>query len=1125
MVGRDIEVSSEEPSVERLTRAQPLQAGQYWKAVTAIPEEAITEGMVLLITSIRWAHDAPHTIILRPHPSHYDQQVQVERGADSDKRRHWIRLKEHRFLLDDFLSRFVPELDAEAIREREIKDAQQKIFDLQQELLDGQRDPLVLAAVVESELAKQKPKSEPATAGASGSKAVAVSPASSHELKRVATGTLAETLQSGITPEKIEALKIAAEREHQVATIRANWVKDRTEKIGQAVTAMTPYFQEQAAAALARTEDVRSYVARMMTGIETLDLYVGKNVSVRLIRDGESAPRDVPLTFVQRKLLMDEELSVYLDVDHEFDVSRQEEFFRALCEHDGLVEQIFPTERCVLVMATTRRHIDYSHPLISAAMNEANAEVFMLVRDGMRIHRVVSPVESHLATARLFPNTDDHKAIFRGFDGSNMKIDDVAYTDKLAVHEAQVLHYKRFLILACGLDHREKLFGDFYDGPPSFEFVSLGFQEKHCRFLFDDSGLLLAEGRPPVREWIKEKNAYLRSGSRVLVSWYGIMTDRTAPGACFPSRSDRGFEIRYRPDRPVEAVIAYRDGAELYANADVTGYSRLGDDRSFQAKVRLTKDEKPWDHEQLGYLCLDAVTESDLAFYLNSRASRSSDHLLYIRFFKHAIRFIRAEAAAEADTRRRLVEALAEGNIATGAEAEGLVSRAVIAWRAAQRGAPLPVFEDGTPPPAWKSLLDQMFMLANEGDSRTVQAEAFVRALGLAPLRLVLSGNAKLVIYAAPAESERDDRLVPHRWVHRITLELGKTKLIEKARSWSVLTARTAAETVIHQWPDAESWTGHPDVFATFHQKAQFLAPAEGCFDVIRRLGKPSSLWFEHYYKAWSLERTNLTRKLSRVVEPDFVLPIGISGAVGDLRYTCLVLRHPVELIHHLAPTDEDRARVRAAYLSLYKNRDAAAERFENAINRPAPRWEVAEIYPTAQKALEGEFGFTTHWPVAERVDYDPMLGPWLKRSLAARGKHHYAWLADGLDANPDMIDEALGITRPADWEPMMASTVSINSNSKTIATFIEIYPTSGETRTISIFSRNSWLDEAKAGFPGANGVQAHSATFATRSEAHAFVRRSTASDVAIIPASERPDLPQATKGAERWYLGEPVAQ
>lgn len=1121
MVGRDIEISSEEPSVERLTRSQPLQAGQYWKAIKAIPEEAITEGMVLLITSIRWAHDAPHTIILRPHPSHYDHQVQVEVGADGDKRRQWIRLKEHRFLLDDFLSKFVPELDAEAIREREIKDAQQRIFDLQQELLEGQRDPLVLATVVESELAKQKPKAEPSAS--SGTTAIAVSPASSQELKRVATGTLAETLQSGITPEKIEALKVAAEREHQVATIRANWVKDKTEKIGQAVTAMTPYFQEQAAAALARTEDVRSYVARMMTGIETLDLYVGKNVSVRLIRDGESAPRNIPLTFVQRKLLMDEELSVYLDVDHQFDVSRQEDFFRALCEHDGLVEQIFPTERCVLVMATTRRHIDYSHPLISAAMNEANAEVFMLVRDGMRIHRVVSPVESHLATARLFPNTDDHKATFRGIDGSHMKIDDVAYTDKLAVHEAQVLHYKRFLILACGLDHREKLFGDFYEGPASFEFVSLAFQEKNCRFLFDDSGLLLTEGRPPVREWIKEKNSYLRSGSRVLVSWYGIMDERTAPGACFPSRSDRGFEMRYRPDRPVEAVIAYRDGAELYANADVSGYSRLGDDRSFQAKVRLTKDEKPWDHEQLGYLCLDAVTEGDLVHYLNNRASRK-DHVHFIRFFKHAIRFVRAEAVVEADTRRRLLEALAEGNIATGAAAEELVSRAVIAWRAAQRGAPLPVFEGDTPPAAWKSLLDQMFMLSNEGDTRVAQAEAFVRALGLAPLRLVLSGNAKLVIYAAPSEDERDDRLVQHRWVHRITLELGKTKLIEKARSWSVLTARTAAETVIHQWPDAELWTGHPDVFASFHQKAQFLAPAEGCMDVIRRLGKPSSLWFEHYYKAWSLERARLTKRLSRVVEPDFVLPIGVSGAAGDLRYTCLVLRHPVELIHHLAPTDEDRARVRAAYLSLYKNKEGAAERFENAISRPAPRWEVAEIHPSAQKGLDSEFGFTTHWPVAERVDYDPMLGPWLRRWLAARSKQHYAWLADGLDANPDALDEMLGIRRPADWEPMTASTVSIRVQSKTVATFIEIYPASAEKRAISIYSSNSWLDEAKAGFPGANGVQAHSATFATRSEAHAFVSRSTASDVAIIPASERPDLPQATKGAERWYLGEPTA-
>ncbi|RYF40085.1 MAG: hypothetical protein EOO27_48220, partial [Comamonadaceae bacterium] len=181
------------------------------------------------------------------------------------------------------------------------------------------------------------------------------------------------------------------------------------------------------------------------------------------MREGKGAPRDVPLTFVQRKLMADEELAVWRDVDEHFDHTSDDELFAALREHDGFVEQIFPTERCVLVMATTRRYIDYGDSWANMARNAQNKVVYLLVRDGMNIHRVFSPVESHLGAARLFPTQSDQDEVFRGLDGTRIKFEDVAYTDHLSKHELLALHFKRFLLLACGLDHRLKLFGDFYD--------------------------------------------------------------------------------------------------------------------------------------------------------------------------------------------------------------------------------------------------------------------------------------------------------------------------------------------------------------------------------------------------------------------------------------------------------------------------------------------------------------------------------------------------------------------------------------------------------------------------------------------------------------------------------------
>lgn len=78
------------------------------------------------------------------------------------------------------------------------------------------------------------------------------------------------------------------------------------------------------------------------------------------------------------------------------------------------------------------------------------------------------------------------------------------------------LHYRRFLILICGLDHRLKLFGDFYDTNTPYSFLSLEFQERYFQFLHDKdgSGLLgMAETRPSLQSYLEQANSCLQSGS------------------------------------------------------------------------------------------------------------------------------------------------------------------------------------------------------------------------------------------------------------------------------------------------------------------------------------------------------------------------------------------------------------------------------------------------------------------------------------------------------------------------------------------------------------------------------------------------------------------------------------
>lgn len=1104
---------------------------------------------MLLIQSIRWVDDAPHTIILRPHPSKIgtDTYLQVPQ-EDGTFRKTWFRFDEHRFLLKDFLAQFEFEPNYQAVRGEELRQIQGKINSLQGELIEAQSNPALLAGVVETGLREQELQKVAAAVTDEKSETKHGMPLPAvpgSDLVSLATGTVVDALGTGITVEGIASLKEAAKREHQVATIKAEWIQGKTTEIAETIRAMTPFYSEQAAAALAQTEDVRSYVAKLMRGIESLDLYVGKDVEVETIRTGDAAPKGTPLTFVQKKLLMDEELAVWADIDEWFDFSKEDKFFDAVREHDSLVNQIFPTERCVLVMAVTRREIDYGNPYESAAKNAENKKVFLLVRDGMNVYRVFSPVESHLGAARLFPSKNDQDRIFRGMDGSQIKFEDVAYTDKLAAHEKFALHYKRFLLLVCGLDHRLKLFGDFYEGPQSFHFVSMDFQEKHCRFLHDDdgSGLLPSgENRLPLKEWIAEKNSYLRSGSRVLCNWREVMNPDTAPGACKEERGrSSGFDRRYSPKNRMDVTIAYRDGESICVDVEVSGYSySIHGNRNFNCKVNLSKFKNGhWDYTDQPFLCLDAVRPEELHWYIHNRGERQN-HLAYIRFFKHALKHIQAELVGEGETRKRLTEALADGRIASGTEAEEIINQAVIAWRAANRGKPLPELADGAAPHAWKSLLDQMYMLAGEGQRRTVEIEAFVRDLGYDPLRLVLSGGAKLVVYGAPRREECDDRIDRHAWVHRITVEHGKTKYIEKSRRWAVLPKSAASETTLHQWESADQWSGRESAFPSYERKQEILEEAAHFSARLRPFtATMSTATHSLQLEDWAWFRESMMRGSKYVVNPSIAVPIGVVYYPNskELRYLCVGSHKPHALLYQLAPDDAARASLRDSFVKPYARKDKAREDLARAVESGSI-WSLMEVSITAFQSNHGVYCGSEH-EIDGKKRFDPSLSTWFERWRVGIEKYGRVWIADGaVDENGKLVlDDLLGIKPPAGLDPVRVVEITLRPNegveSAKFAHWFDICK--GEETPRS--SGNSWwpstpsmADESKRlveglGPTGSFIWTAQTHHLASPEEAREFIKGKifhvNGAALKAVLAAELPDAPAAPEGAERWYLVE----
>lgn len=921
---------SKNSSVRRVERFHTLQSGQYWRALENIDIECIKKDEVLLIQSIRWVDNAPHTIILRPHPTKIGKTVQTEyTDKDEIKIKKTFICREHRFLIKDFLSLFEFETDPQKVRDEEMRRAQEQIDKEQRQLLETQKNPYELKKMIMTEI-RESGKEEDFSRG------------NGCDLVALADGSLADTFKDGITPESIDRFKNSADREHQIATIKANWIKGKTDKIASLIKDLIPFYDEQAAAALAQTEDVRSYVVKIKEGIESLDLYVGKDVEVDTIRNGKPAPREIPLTFVQKKLMMDEELAIFVDIDEWFDFSQEEKFFEALRAHDQLVEQIFPTERCILVMAATRRYVDYGDSWTNAARNAENRKVFLLVRNGENIYRIFSPIESHLGTHRLFPSKDDQNQIFRGYDGSYINFENVEYTDRLRTHEDFALHYKRFLLLVCGLDHRMKLFGEFYNEPPSLDFVSLEFQQKYCRFLHDDDGegMLPKEDRLSLREWLKEKNSYLCSGSRVLCNWISLMNPYTAPGVCKERiasyRGNCTCDFLYNPVNEMNVAIAYRRGSTIFVDASVNGYTRKeGRERTFETRVNLTEASSQC-FDDLTFLCLDMVRPEELHYYIHNRESRIK-HLFYIRFFKRALKFIQNELDEEKNTRKKLADALSEGCIAVGKEADEIIWKTVIAWRAAHRGKKLPTFAGNTASDSWKSLLDQMYLLSKDRNLQATGVETFVRQeLGYEPLRLILSGKATMAVYAAPCKEERDDRLENHPWVHKITLNRGKTKYGEVYRRWVILPEAVASETILYEWPGNKEWTGITSAFPSFEEKQRVF---QQCSEFQDRMSPflndhmPADLFRQHV-ENWKRFRNRLSQHSRYVVNPIMAIPFGLVSYKRKAKaaYLCMGSNVPHALLYRLAPSDVERQEIREFFVSMYAKKDVGIDHFSRDI-------------------------------------------------------------------------------------------------------------------------------------------------------------------------------------------------
>lgn len=796
------ELSCVAGSVTRMGGGIDIEAGSYWTALVTVDfsrERSIAAsgdaifrngkpvdegtsggpgliraGRTHLVARLKLAEGEIHTVVLLGHP-------EDEAGAH------------YEILVGDFMTWFAPEHDAQAIRAREMKRLEARVAGLQKEIVERQDDPDLDAELIMAR-------------GMSPSSILPAGPDIGVSGKSLVMASV------GVTQRQIDDARARVEVQAVLAEEKAKWLTVRTEEIGETLATMGAFYKERAVAALARTQDMQRSVRQISAGLKTLGLYTGEGIDVRILRDGAEAPTDEDLTVFQGKIYLDEETLI----NHALggaDFRDTERFAEILRDDRSMLERILPMPRCVVLAQWRRSDKKYGENIfVDLERNEANRLAFLLIRNGERVYQVFSEVataNSHL----LFPTEDEiaHRP-FRGTFGERITIDNVQYSEALEAQQEAILHYRRLLILLWGLNDRLALLGSgFHVDGRDPKFMSMEFQEKRFRFIADAEPALPA-GRQDLHKWIVEKNSHLKSGSRVLCLWKGIIDPASAP-SCFGRKDGAPSHARrYWPQAPFETLIAFRDGPDIVVRTEVAGYGRAtGEMRHFLARVALSGDGYNEEGE-LGFLVLDAVSVEDLDWYLNSRFARRK-YLSYVTAFAAARNMLLAELEGERAMREALAGDVRDGLKREGAEVASAIDGAVQTWRAAHRGARVPS-QSGEPDFAFarKDLLGQVWIQLGCDMDRVGAAEAIAHDRGRHPLRLSASGRNRFVLYSSPSASESLAHIfVSEPWVFRMVIEARKSGFRVLSESRALLSEiPSASETLVHEWDEAALWRGRP---------------------------------------------------------------------------------------------------------------------------------------------------------------------------------------------------------------------------------------------------------------------------------------------------------------------------
>jgi len=397
-----------------------------------------------------------------------------------------------------------------------------------------------------------------------------------------------------------------ADAKRAVAQVRNTIGKTKLE-LERKTGRLQALLREQTRALDLRAQELKGLLAKAEEAIWSINLYLGKNEDIHVLRTGVAAPAGDHVVLRQQVLYMDEECAL-VQGGSGIDVRSIEQFDGWLLESDANLERVLPDRKGIVALHIRRHEKQYGDPLTNATHNDANLNwTYFLVRNGENLYRVYVDIN---VGGQLFPARDEFDGLFDGLVPGSRE-----YMRAVEAANESNRHYLRVVLVLQGLLDRTTIFR-----PMPLERVNLC-DPDHCseyvRFVYHEPDRILTDGRPTFREWQRTINDRLEVGCRIVGNFgydlRGSRRDYTESrlypeSACLPGDDELHTIDEREGDRYLFRYVRRQD----------TVYPRYG--RAHPPKTRA----RCWvEKDDRFFLNFDAATLEELRYYGTQRQSRN----------------------------------------------------------------------------------------------------------------------------------------------------------------------------------------------------------------------------------------------------------------------------------------------------------------------------------------------------------------------------------------------------------------------------------------------------------------------------------------------------------------------